>query len=34
MRDRVKQLLADSSEHAPRVAVYPPWFRPAEVPSA
>ncbi|NII51878.1 DarT ssDNA thymidine ADP-ribosyltransferase family protein [Frigoribacterium endophyticum] len=34
MRDRVKRLFADSSDHAPRVAVYPPWFRPAEVATA
>jgi hypothetical protein len=34
MRDRVKQLLADAGGHAPRVSVYPPWFRPAEVPTA
>jgi len=26
MRDRVKAVLADVGAHAPRVAVYPPWF--------
>ena len=30
MRDRVKQLLVEAGGAAPRVAVYPPWFRPAE----
>ncbi|NIJ05284.1 DarT ssDNA thymidine ADP-ribosyltransferase family protein [Frigoribacterium faeni] len=30
MRDRVKQLLVEFGGAAPRVAVYPPWFRPAE----
>ena len=28
MRDQVKQLLADAGGVMPRVAVYPPWFRP------
>lgn len=26
MRDRVKAVLAEAGGHAPRVAVYPPWF--------
>jgi hypothetical protein len=30
MRDRVKQLLVEAGGAAPRVAVYPPWFRPSE----
>ncbi|WP_423922110.1 DarT ssDNA thymidine ADP-ribosyltransferase family protein [Frigoribacterium sp. 2-23] len=31
MRDRVKQLLVEVGGVAPRVAVYPPWFRPTEI---
>ena len=31
VRDAVKQTLADLGEAAPRVSVYPPWFRPAPV---
>ena len=31
VRDAVKETLADLGDAAPRVAVYPPWFRPAPV---
>lgn len=27
MRDRVRAILRDAGGHAPKVAVYPPWFR-------
>lgn len=33
VRDAVKQTLSVLGDAAPRVAVYPPWFRPAEVPT-
>ncbi|MFZ7087347.1 DarT ssDNA thymidine ADP-ribosyltransferase family protein [Curtobacterium sp. RRHDQ10] len=29
MRDDVRALLADAGGHVPRVAIFPPWFRPA-----
>jgi hypothetical protein len=31
VRDAVKETLAGLGSAAPRVAVYPPWFRPAPV---
>jgi hypothetical protein len=34
VRDAVKTLIADAGGHAPRVAVYPPWFRPSPVEQA
>jgi hypothetical protein len=34
VRDSVKALVADAGGHAPRVAVYPPWFRPSPVEQA
>ncbi|GAA0963528.1 DarT ssDNA thymidine ADP-ribosyltransferase family protein [Frigoribacterium faeni] len=34
VRDAVKSLIADAGGHAPRVAVYPPWFRPSPVEQA
>ena len=30
IRARVKELLAESDGHEPRIAVYPPWFLPAD----
>lgn len=30
VRERVKQLIRESGETAPKLAVYPPWFQPAE----
>ncbi|AMM19787.1 hypothetical protein AX769_06010 [Frondihabitans sp. PAMC 28766] len=30
MRDRVKALVTEAGGSTPRVAIYPPWFRPAE----
>jgi hypothetical protein len=30
IRARVKDLLAETGEHEPRIAVYPPWFLPAD----
>ena len=31
VRDAVKNLVADAGGHAPRISVYPPWFRPSPV---
>jgi hypothetical protein len=30
IRNRVKKLLAAADDHEPRIAVYPPWFLPAD----
>ncbi|MFD1713436.1 DarT ssDNA thymidine ADP-ribosyltransferase family protein [Amnibacterium flavum] len=30
VRERVKQLIRDSGEQAPKLAVYPPWFQPTD----
>jgi hypothetical protein len=31
MRDRVKSMVKDAGGAAPRVSIYPPWFRPSDV---